>query len=189
MSSDILGRPTTERRPAAANQRYQIEEIQPRHHEIIRFLVMGRLTHRQIAEIVGCTVATITNVANSEITKRKIQAMQASRDVNAVDVAKHIQDSAPDAIKLLDKVMNAKDEFIDAPLRVRVDIANRILNRAGFSEKVQVESKGLLGIIIGETIEDIKQRARLARKTVDEDDGGNGCQGVSNRNVEDGSVG
>ena len=91
-------------------------------------------------------------------------------DKKAMDIAEHIEKViAPKAVAILEEILDneSKDgESLDAPLRLRADVAKTILSRAGFGETSKHEVKGVIAVFDGKAIDDIKRRAE-ERKAIE----------------------
>lgn len=149
------------------DRKYEIKSIQGRQHTVVRYLAMGTLTQRQIAEIVGMTPTEISNIANSAIVRKQLALMHGTMDKAAMDTSRYIEEVVvPKATKLLESIIDNEDEkgkILEASLRLRADVAKTMLSRGGYGETSKVESKGVIAVVDGAAIEDIKQRAAERR--------------------------
>jgi hypothetical protein len=108
------------------------------HHEMKRRLVLGQKP-RDIAADLGVHPQTVSNVSNSPIMQRELAIMNAARDAETVDIARHIQDIAPEAIRLVEEAIK-KGTVGEQPLSAtaRLGVAERHLARAGYPEVSRV---------------------------------------------------
>ena len=146
------------------DRKYEIKSIQGRQHTVVRYLAMGTLTQRQIAEIVGMTPTEISNIANSAIVRKQLALMHGTMGKAAMDTSRYIEEVVvPKATKLLERIIDDEDEdgemLLNNSLRLRADVAKTMLSRGGYGETSKVESRGVIAVVDGAAIEDIKQRA------------------------------
>jgi DNA-binding transcriptional MerR regulator len=114
------------------DRQYQAKHLWERHKIMKRMAVLG-YSHKDIAETVGCTPQTVSNVLNSAMMKKEISLMQAALDNHTIDVAKEIQTMHPKALLVLNEIL----EDDDAPLSLRAKVAMDNLSRGGFSPVVR----------------------------------------------------
>ena len=146
-------------------RKYTLKEVQDSHREIARLLVMG-LNNKDIAEELGVTPEMVSYTINSPVVMREIENMRAARDLDAIDVAKRIQEIAPKALDVMEGLMqSAADE-------TRRKIAESILDRAGFGALKNVSINSNRTYLNKDDILEIQERARnaglLAASTVEE---------------------
>jgi len=134
-------------------RQYTLKEIQDSHREIARLLVMG-MKHVDIAHELGVTPAMVSYTANSPVVIREIENMRAARDLDAIDVAKRIQEIAPAALNMLEDLMEkGADE-------TRRKIAESILDRAGHGAVKNVNVYNSRTHLSKDDIIDIQARAK-----------------------------
>ena len=135
-------------------RRYDIKVLWEKHHEIARQVVLGR-TNVDIANSIGCTPQTVSNVRNSPLAKAKIDSLNESRDEETVSIAKRIEEFAPVALELLEEIVSGN--IPEASIALRAKVASSHLGRAGYGEvhKAHILSQHLSR----EDIERIKMRA------------------------------
>jgi len=105
----------------------QIQRLWGKQKEIIRLSASGLYTNKEIAEIVGVTPQTVSNIINSELGQSQIEILQGMRDAEAVDVSIMIKKLAPIALSIQQELMLSPDEKSELKSR----IADSILDRAG----------------------------------------------------------
>jgi len=148
-------------RPATGNRKYEIQNIWDTHREIMRYLVMGQFTGVQIAEMCNVTPVTVSNVMNSAICKRQMELMRAERDLDAVDVAKRIQEISPIALQTLEELMCEGTET------TRFKVATDLLDRAGHSAVHTLRTENFSAQLTKDDILEIRERAKNMGLCVD----------------------
>jgi hypothetical protein len=88
-------------------KKYEVQKIWDHHRQIIRLLVAsnGSYTNQDIADQVGCSAQTVSNVRNSPIVKARVAMMHREADKNAVSIAERIRIIAPMAVDVLRQTM------------------------------------------------------------------------------------
>jgi predicted transcriptional regulator len=142
-------------------RKYAIQQVWDVHREIARLLVIG-MKHVDIAEQLGISEATVSYTANSPVVKREIDLMRGARDLDAVDVAKRIQEVAPKALEVLEELLDTANDAI------KYRTAADILDRAGHAAVRNVRLETLSVHLNKEDIEDIRNRARGIGLLVDQ---------------------
>ncbi len=123
------------------------------HREILRLAVTG-MQHVDIAATLGVTPAMVSYTMNSPIAMREMENLRAARDLDAVDVAKRIQEVAPIALQTLETLLcNGND-----PIKFKA--ATDILDRAGHAAVRTLRTESLSVHLTKDDIEDIKNRAK-----------------------------
>jgi predicted transcriptional regulator len=140
--------------PSGEPRKYQIKTLWDLNHQIMRLAVLGH-KHREIAELLNVTPATVSNTLNSEIGKRQLLVLRGAVDAETVDVAKEIQRLAPKAVKLLEEML----EDNNTGSNVRVTLIKDVLDRAGYGAPKVIEGRFIHAHLSKEEIDDIKQRA------------------------------
>lgn len=127
------------------------------HHEIARRVLVGQ-KNVDIAEALGCTPQTVSNVRNSPIVKHRLAQLQRARDGRAVDFAREIEARVPRAFEILDEALN--DDTGEVPLSMRLKEANLILDRKEKLEGIgQQRAFHLHAHLTADDIEALKRRA------------------------------
>jgi len=117
---------------------YNIKRIWDHHEQIINALVAtnGKFTNIEIAQLVGCTPQTVSNVRNDPIIRRKIESMQKQANADAIDISKKVREMFPLASKVLTNVMKlaeTEEQVADLDPRIisqAVRSANTIIDHA-----------------------------------------------------------
>jgi hypothetical protein len=142
------------RRSPRIRKNFQLAELQERHHEIARLLVLGTPIEK-IAKETGMSPLTIKQYKNFPVIKEQINIMSGARDKEVTDVAKQIRNLAPRCVEVLEGILS-NDQASDG-LKLKTSLA--ILDRAGHSVPKNVNVKGVHAVVTGETLDAIKQRA------------------------------
>lgn len=141
---------------------FTVENIWNTHREIMRLALTG-MKQADIARELGLTEVMVSYTLNSPVVKRQLDVMQAARDVDAIDVAKRIQEVAPRALEVLEELL---EEGNDA---IKLRTATDLLDRAGHAAIKTVRTQSLSVHLNKDDIEEIKQRAREIGLCVDID--------------------
>lgn len=149
------------RRVSSGERRYNIKELWDKHREIARQVVLGG-TNVAIAEAIGCTPQTVSNVRNSPLGQAELQRLHGGRDAETVDIARRIEEFAPVALSLLEDIVSGRAPGASVALRARV--ASGQLARAGFGEVHKVQA--LHAHLSRRDIEAIKERGRSAHEAI-----------------------
>ena len=138
-------------------RRYNVQALWEKHHEILRQVVLGR-TNVDIADEIGCTPQTVSNLRNSPLAKQEIDRLSNGRDEAAMSIARRIEEFAPIALDLIENIVRGRDPT--ASIALRAKLAGSQLARAGYGEVHKVHA--LHATLSREDIEGIKERARMA---------------------------
>jgi len=140
------------RRNPKGNQNYSITRMWEHHHEILRFVLLGK-KNVEIAAIVGCTPQTVSNVRNSPEAKRQLAIMTNARDYSSVDVAQRIQETLPEAVNTLEAAMGPEAEW-----PVRRQAAKDLLEMGGFKAAQRIEA--VHAHLTSEDVKELVERGR-----------------------------
>ena len=151
-----------------SQKKYQIQRLWDMHHEILRRLVIGQKPV-DIAEELGITPQTVSNVRNSPIVQRQIKMLQSQRDADAVTIRDRIDFIAPKAVQLLEKKLD--EELVEDGEVTQVGV-RAALGTLDFA----VPKRGEINVKFGvdaELLTELKERARksqmLSENTKDAD--------------------
>ncbi|MFQ6609135.1 MAG: hypothetical protein ACE5EE_11505 [Fidelibacterota bacterium] len=154
------------------NRRYEIEELQERHREILRRLALGQ-SAQEIARDLGITTAVVSYTKNSAIGRRELSIIQGARNSSAIRVSEQIKKIAPKALALLDSVLDRGREKImngDDPRNTEVKVALDMLDRAGHGAVKKFAGAIVSGSLSEEALERIKKRAEAAGVMIRKDE-------------------
>lgn len=148
-------------------RRYNIKELWDKHREIARQVVLGG-TNVSIAEAIGCTPQTVSNVRNSPLGRAEQERLHEGRDEATRDVARRIEEFVPQALSVLEDIITGRTP--GASIALRAKVAGGHLARAGYGEVHRVQA--LHAHLSGSDIQAIKDRARSASLPQEDRQGG-----------------
>jgi len=122
-----------------SGEKYEIEEIQEWHREVLRLAVLG-YRPGEIARATGYSKTHISTIFNSPVFKAELEVLQQARDDDTVAVAKRIVGMAPIAVERILEVIKEPiykidgegvkvDDRIEPSLKLKA--AQDVLDRAG----------------------------------------------------------
>lgn len=152
------GRGRDLRRVNGRSKTWVVNEMWELHHEIARYLLLGE-KNVVIAKRLGCSPQTVSNVRNSPVVQDQLAIMQGARDADTVDLAREIQEVAPDAMALLSDIIRGENAGKNASLSLRAKESNNMLARAGHGVPQRVQSESVNVHLTSQDIKDIKRRA------------------------------
>lgn len=135
------------------HRKYQIEQMWDIHHEVVRLALIG-MKSVDIADHLGVSPVMVSYTLRSPIVQEKMNQLQAVRDIDAIDVAKEIQELAPRAVRVLGELLEC-----ELP-NVRAKAATDLLDRAGHAAIRTIRTENLHGHFSADEIKEIKDRAR-----------------------------
>ena len=138
------------------NERYDIKRLWGQQKEILRLVASGLYKNKDIADIVGVTPQTVSNIINSALGKQTLEILNGAADSEMVDLMVKIRALAPIALTVQEDIL--LDE--DTPKRLKTDIANKVLDRAGYAPISKNMNLNLNAGLKREDIEAIKKRAK-----------------------------
>ena len=147
------------RKPQQFRRTWKVSEMWDLHYEIARRLALNE-TNIDIANSLGISKQTVSNVKNSPIVERHVGVLRGAMDADTIDLGRRIQRDAPIAYDLLMEVIKGNGAGAAASLGLRVKVADKHLDRAGYSPVKKFE--GAVAHLSVEDIERIKGRARMA---------------------------
>ena len=131
-------------------RKYQIKKLWTRHEEINRRLLLGQKS-KDIAKELNISEATVSYTANSKLAQKELGIMKAARDAKSIDVAMQIKEIAPQALDILEEIMNG-DETQQS---LKAKVASDLLDRAGYSPPKKVLGMVAHSHFTGDDIEKI----------------------------------
>ena len=84
-----------------------IKSLWQRSHEILGLALQGH-KQKDIAEMLGITPATVSNLVNSELGEKKLSEMREKRDGEFIDVSKKVSELAEKALKVYEEIFDSK---------------------------------------------------------------------------------
>lgn len=141
--------------PGQTRKTWCVTEMWDLHKEIARRIHLGQ-KNVVIAKAVGCDPQTVSLVRNSPVVQEHLAIMGGAADADTVDISKRIQELAPQALDVLEEVMNAKEQ---ASLALRAKVAESLLDRAGHAAVRTIRSEGIHAHLTSNDLDKIRQRA------------------------------
>jgi len=160
------------RLPQTEPRKYQIEMLWDNHKEIIRRLALGQSAVR-IAHDLRVTPSVVSYVRNSIIGRKELDNLQDKMDEEVVTMGRRIRELAPDALALVEAVINNDTEYLDgltAPTHLRLNAAQDLLEKAGYAAPRRIEGSVLHGYIGRMELDEIKARAKDSMNVVRSND-------------------
>lgn len=148
------------RNPDGSRSGFTVQNIWDTHREIMRLAVTG-MKQADIARELGLTEVMVSYTLNSPVVKREMENMRAARDLDAVDVAKRIQEVAPKALEVLEGLLETANDAIK--FRTAADI----LDRAGHAAVKTLRTESLSVHLNKDDLDEIKRRAKEIGLCVD----------------------
>ena len=152
-------------KPPELRKAWQVGKVWELHDEIKRRILLGQ-KNTVISEAIGCSVQTVSNVRNSPVIQDQLSIMRGARDASTVDIARDIQEFAPEALELLKNVVRGDGVGANASVALQAREANNFMDRAGHSAVRKHDVRGIHALLTIEDIEGIKKRALEARGPV-----------------------
>jgi predicted DNA-binding protein (UPF0251 family) len=138
------------------NKNYDIKRLWGQQKEILRLIASGLYNNKQVAEFVGVTPQTVSNVINSALGKQALEMMEGAADSETVDLMVRIRALAPIALTVEEELM------LDTETsgRLKHDIAGKVLDRAGYAPISKNLNLNMNAGLKREDIDAIKLRAK-----------------------------
>lgn len=134
-------------------RQYNVKRLWEKHHEMLRQVTLGR-TNVEIAESIGCTPQTVSNVRNSPLAREVLDQRMQQLDEQTYDMTERLKEFAPVAMRLLEEVIEGRH---GASIALRARYADKHLGRVGYGEIKKIAS--MHEHLTREDIEAIKLRA------------------------------
>jgi len=144
------------RKPPGVRKIWQVGKVWELHEEIARRVLLGQ-KNTQIAKAISCSPQTVSNVRNSPVVQDKLAVMRGARDAYTIDIARDIQEFAPEALSLLKNVVKGVGSGANADVSLRARTSESMLDRAGFGA-IKKEAR-VVQHLTSEEITAIKERA------------------------------
>lgn len=141
------------RRNPEGNQRYAITKIWDSHQEIARMLALGFKPAR-IAQELGVTTQTVSNVRNNPLVAARLKQLQSLRDASVVDVRRQVMELVPDAIETIAGVMEDENSKNSDRLRAALGVLDHTLPKQSHSTSVEA-------VVTSEDIDKITGRIKI----------------------------
>jgi hypothetical protein len=141
------------RKPEGEDRSYELTKIWDTHHEIMRMLVLG-YKPEAIAEQLGITTQTVSNVRNNPMVKKRMLELQLQRDASVVEIRKQVVELVPKAVQVLDDVMTSDNAKHSDKLRAALGVLDNTLPK---QSDLQVNR----GAVSSDDIKEIINRGRV----------------------------
>ncbi len=136
-------------------RRYEVQELQDKHREVIRLSLRGH-NNKTIATILDCGAQNISDILNSTIVRKHIEELQLRRDTAAVTVQDELADLSEMAVDCMREILN--DE-VEASPALKMKVADSVLDRAGHGKQTSVNFHGTSLQLTLKDIDAVKERA------------------------------
>jgi len=139
---------------------FDIKHLWQRNHEIINLLSRG-LKQKDIAKLLGVTPQTVSNTANSELGMRKISALRAKRDAEAINFNHRVNELTSKALEVYNEIFSRDDVSISEKRKVADTV---VLELSGLRAPTKIHNLSASYTLSKEELDDIKKRALQAAK-------------------------
>ena len=140
----------------SGNRVYTVQQIWQSYHEILRLKLLG-MKNKAIADIVKLSPVSVSTILNSPVVRRRLEEMQAARDLGTVDVAKRIAAIQVKAVTVLEEILDDDEERSTT----RAQVAQDMLDRGGHGAIKRQEV--LSAYLTSDDILKIRERAQEIR--------------------------
>jgi len=147
-----------------SKRKYQLQHLFERHHQMARLVLLG-FSNKEIAEQLGCTPQNVSDVRNSEVFQAKLEILREGADSAVTSVEGVL---GKEAIKSLDVLRQVRDGELTSDVKVRVQVAQDLLSRAGHSPIARVKGSMAHAHLGLEDINKIKEMSN-GRRPVEAD--------------------
>jgi FixJ family two-component response regulator len=141
-------------------RKYDVKQLWDSHAEMVRRIALGQ-NNVEIAQALGVTPQTVSNIKNSPLAKEKVDELQGAMDENVKDIHKRIQALQPEALSTLEGVLRGEYDQDPQPV-LKTKVATTLLAMGGNGPVQKVHS--LHEHVTRDDIEKLKERAREAAK-------------------------
>lgn len=166
MSSDSLTNITDNQIEKDQQSCYSVKALWSRHKKILRLLSTGQYSRNEIAENIGVTPQTVSNIANSALGKETLEILTGASDAEAVDLMARFKALAPVALSIQQELLMEEG----TPKRLKNDIANKILDRSGYQPVSRNINLNVDKNLNRAEIKEIKRRAKEIKEASFVDD-------------------
>jgi hypothetical protein len=142
------------------NKNYDVKRLWGQQKEILRLVASGLYTNKVVAEMLGITPQTVSNIINSELGKQTLAMLEGAADSDTVDLMVRIRALSPIALGLQEEMLLEEG----TPQRLKNDIANKVLDRAGYAPVTKSMNLNLNAGLNKDEIDAIKKRAKELQK-------------------------
>lgn len=137
-----------------------VRTLQARHYQVIRMHVDG-MKNVDIAEQLGITPMSVSQIINSDLSREHIAKMMAASDKTAIVSHLEFQAAAVEANKYLRGIIRGEEE---APVNTRVQVCQNYLDRAGYAPIAKSQVAVAHGHFDPDDLKALKERAERAKR-------------------------
>jgi len=141
---------------------YVIKRLWGQQKEILRLVASGLYNNKTIAELLGVTPQTISNIINSAIGKQTIDMLQGTADLDSIDLLARLKSLSHIALTVQEDML--LDEATNPGLRNKV--ADKILDRSGYTPITKNLNMNVNAGLDADDMKKIKERANELRGIV-----------------------
>ena len=138
-----------------------LQSLSDKHHEMLRLKALG-LSNTVIAEKMGIHKQTVTHCVNSPIAVMQRDLIRGERTVQAVDMLEKIREVLPDALVLMDNIVNKGQLEEDYKMRkLQLTTATNLFEMAGLGPIKRTDNRNLSARVTGDDIKDLVREANM----------------------------
>ena len=138
---------------------HDIKQLWQRNHEILRMALIG-MKPKDIANILGIHVQTVSNTMNSELGRKKLSSLREKRDGDIVDVAMEVTKMLPKALETYEKILDGKEVS-----KIQKETADTlVMDIGGHRAPTKVKSESAHLFLTPDDIKEFKERGIEAAK-------------------------
>jgi hypothetical protein len=138
---------------------FEVSRMWEVHHEITRLILLG-YKNSEIAVKLRVSPIMVSYTRNSRVVKDRLEEMKGARDLDAINLSKEIKEKAPQALKLLENIINGEGQEGEyASVNLRAKTAENWLDRAGYQSQKSGVDMHLHAHFNAREIEELKRRA------------------------------
>ena len=108
----------------------ELDGLRATHHEILRYIVIG-MSNREIAQIMGCSPSTVSNVRKSQVAREYLAEMNRERDEKFINMDRKLKETATEALGVLEDILAGRLDGQGVSLEERARTAKFLMKCAG----------------------------------------------------------
>jgi len=160
LTPDKVKKSKGESRPSLTGEhKWQVTEIQNRHHQIKDLLFLG-YSNEEICATLNCSPHLVSTVKNSPIIKDQLALMHAAAEGEIIDINKQIKNLVPKVLLGLSEIINS-GSLDNEPVsqRLRVKEFNNLLDRYMGKPTQNIKTQNINLHFTKEELDEMKMRA------------------------------
>lgn len=142
----------------------QYKQVTDAQHQIIRLKVLG-FKNTEIAEKLGVSGVTVSNVLNSKIHQNQLSILQEAANAETVEIAQRIASVAPRAIEVLSKIVDGEIDGERVEAKVRYKAAVDALAIAGYGKVSKVQSENKHMHLTADDVRELLERGKQVQQS------------------------